>query len=542
MKVWQSVFTVSFLVLSACAPEASSSTSTPQPHLVTAGGLLRTQGDRVPEQYIVVLKDVAPGAPGHAVAEAARALEARHAVKAEKTWGHALRGFMVKASEAKARALAADPAVKYVVEDGLAYPDSVQTGPSWGLDRIDQQDRPASGSYTYTSHGYGVHAYVIDSGIRASHAEFGGRVSLDYTAVNDGNGASDCSGHGTHVAAIIGGATWGVAKGVNLHSVRVFGCTGSAPYSTLIDAVNWVTANHLKPAVVNLSASGGVNPAMDDAVRGSIDAGVTYALSAGNWNGDACSASPSRVAEAITVGATDVNDNRASYSNFGQCVDLFAPGTSITSAWYTNDTAIATMTGTSKATPFAAGAAALFLEFNPTASPELVGHALTGYSSRDQVINPGAGSPNRLLFANPYVHDPLTIVPRHSGQCLDVEGGSTDDWRYLIQYPCHEYSNQRFMLVDMGHGWYMLQAQHSGKCLEVAGGAYDEGTPIIQTSCHGGSSQQFLFLPTGDGFYNIRTQHSWQCLDIHGGSHAPGEGLYQYLCNGGPNQEFKFNF
>jgi subtilisin family serine protease len=246
-----------------------------------------------------------------------------------------------------------------------------------------------------------VHAYVIDTGIRATHTDFGGRVSLDYTGVNDGNGASDCNGHGTHVAGTIGGATWGVAKGVRLHSVRVFGCSGGAPWSTIIGAVDWVTANHLKPAVVNMSLGGSANQAVDDAISNSVAAGIVYAVAAGNGSGsDACGTSPARARAALTVGSTDSTDRRSSFSNIGSCIDLFAPGGGITSDWYTSDTATASLSGTSMATPHVAGSAALFLGATPSATPAQVANVLINNSTGGRVIDAGTGSPNRLLYTN----------------------------------------------------------------------------------------------------------------------------------------------
>jgi len=244
-------------------------------------------------QYIVVLR---PSAAAQDVQVVSKEVSARYRGRAGATFRHALRGFVVNMQEEDARALAADPQVAYVEEDGWARPVYFQSGAPWDLDRVDQRGLPLNGLYQYSTLGRWVNVYVVDTGIRATHSELNGRVWLDYSAVNDGNGASDCNGHGTHVAGTIGGATWGMAKGVTLHSVRVFNCAADpAAWSTIIAAVDWITANHIKPAVVNMSLAGGASQAIDDAVTNSIAAGVVYVVAAGNdFGADACNVSPAR--------------------------------------------------------------------------------------------------------------------------------------------------------------------------------------------------------------------------------------------------------
>ncbi|SEU36072.1 S8 family serine peptidase [Stigmatella erecta] len=542
MGLRQRLSGLALLALGACvSPESGPSSLEPTVRLVTSRGLLRTGGEWVPGQYIVVLREPLASPRPVDVEEEARVFAARHGVRVERTYTHALRGFLVKASEAQAQQLAAEPSVKYVVEDGLATPDAVQTAPSWGLDRIGQQNLPFNGAYTHTFTGKGVHAYVIDTGIRATHAEFGGRVSLDYTGVQDGHGAGDCQGHGSHVAGILGGTTWGVAKEVSLHSVRVFGCAGGAPWSTVLGAVDWVTAHHLKPAVATLSLSGGANQAVDDAVRNSIAAGIVYAVSAGNQNTNACAVSPARLAEALTVGATDREDRRAPFSNQGPCLDLFAPGVGIVSAGPGGDTDTHSLGGTSMASAHVAGAAALFLEFNPTAEPYLVAQALTGYASVDKVLQPGRGSPNRLLFTNPHLTTPFEIIARHSAQCLEVVGGSAEAGAGLMQTVCHMGPSQRFRVEPVSPGAYRIVAQHSGQCLEAASGPPEAPDALLQQPCHTGGTQRFGLSAVNGGFYRITAQPSGQCLDIGGGPAAPGNPLVQAPCHDGPSQQFKLN-
>ena len=317
-------------------------------------------------------------------------------------YGSALTGFAARMGESAAKRLAADPAVSYVEQDQVVTLQDTQSGATWGLDRIDQRSLPLSTTYTYPSTASGVHAYVIDTGILTTHSQFGGRATSGYDFVDNDSNATDCNGHGTHVSGTIGGSTYGVAKGVQLVGVRVLNCSGSGTTAGVVAGINWVTSNAIKPAVANMSL-GGASTTLDNAVASSVASGVTYGVAAGNGNAlgvrqNACNYSPARVATAITVGATQSTDAAASFSNYGTCVDILAPGVSITSAWYSSTTATNTISGTSMATPHVVGAAALVLAANPAYTPPQVASALTTSATSGVVTNTGTGTPNRLLY------------------------------------------------------------------------------------------------------------------------------------------------
>ncbi len=342
-------------------------------------------------RYIVVFKDgVGPDAAEQAMGRLAGG-QVLHRYTA------ALNGFAAELPEQAIQGLLHNPNVAYIEVDQVVTIDATQSPATWGLDRIDQRALPLSNSYTYNYTGSGVTAYIIDTGILISHTEFGTRASVGFDAYG-GNGI-DCNGHGTHVAGTVGGNIYGVAKDVTLKAVRVLDCAGSGTTTGVIAGVDWVTANHTTgAAVANMSLGGGLSTALDTAVANSIADGVTYAIAAGNSNRDACKFSPARVPAAITVGATTNTDARASYSNYGACLDIFAPGSSITSAWYTSTTSTNTISGTSMATPHVAGAAALYKEKFPGATPQQVRDALVNNSTLGIIINEGRNSPDKLLY------------------------------------------------------------------------------------------------------------------------------------------------
>ena len=350
----------------------------------------------IPNHYIVVLRDGGP--------QLSSALATAAGAKVTYSYEAALKGFAAEMTPDAAAQLARDPRVKYVEQDQVMRASATQTGATWGIDRIDQRARPTDGSFTYGSTGSGVTAYIIDTGILFSHSEFGGRAVTGVDEVTSGGSAQDCNGHGTHVSGTVGGATYGVAKGVSLVAVRVLDCSGSGSTSGVIAGVNWVAANHRSPAVANMSLGGGASTALDDAVRNAIASGVTFGIAAGNGNfigiaQDACKTSPARVAEAITVGATTNTDAKTSWSNYGNCVDIFAPGNNITSSWYTSNTATNTISGTSMATPHVVGVAAQYLALNPTATPAQVASAISANSTKG-IVTSSKTTNNNLLFTN----------------------------------------------------------------------------------------------------------------------------------------------
>jgi subtilisin family serine protease len=364
-------------------------------------------------QYIVLFKPDTPN-PAALAAQLARSGSG----EVLQTYTRAVRGFAARLPAAAALALTRNPNVVHVEQDAtvslseaLQEPPLVQSGAPWGLDRVDQVSLPLDSLYRYRYTGQGVYAFVVDTGIRADHVDFGGRLVAGATAIADGQGTNDCNGHGTHVAGTVGGATFGVAKGVTLVPVRVLDCAGSGSLSGVIAGIDWVAGQTaLRPAVANLSLGSARSTSVNAAVAGAVAQGVTMVVAAGNSGADACNYSPASEPSAITVGATTSTDSRASYSNYGKCLDLFAPGSAVASAWPSTAWAVNTLSGTSMASPHVAGAAALALAARPAMTPQEVTQFLIAQASSGKVVSAGRQSPNRLLYAAAVPAEPLDVT------------------------------------------------------------------------------------------------------------------------------------
>ena len=350
----------------------------------------------VPDSYVVVLKD---SVTRSGVSAQATTLASRFGGQMGRTYDSALNGFSVHMSADQARKLAADPSVAYVQQNQRFHLNETQKNvPSWGIDRIDQHNPPMHQTYTPVGDGAKVTAFVIDTGVRVTHKTFGGRASGGFDAIDNDNTPQDGNGHGTHVAGTIGGKEYGVAKAVKIVPVRVLDNEGSGTTEQVVAGIDWVVKHHSGPSVANMSLGGPVDQVLDDAVRNAIKSGVTFALAAGNDGQSALLQSPARVSAAITVAASDIDDNQAEFSNYGKAIDLFAPGVDITSSWNDSDTGSNSISGTSMASPHVAGAAALYLGLHPSATPAEVSAALVKASTPGKIKNPGTNTVNKLLY------------------------------------------------------------------------------------------------------------------------------------------------
>lgn len=448
-------------------------------------------------RYIVVYKAGATqqGVAGKAVADVSASLEQQYGGRVAITYQYAIQGAAIDLPAGAADAMRADSRVAYVEPDQPGSIVATEPNATWGLDRIDQRNLPLDASYTYPDQaGTGVHAYVIDSGVFAAHPEFaaaggGSRVIPGVDFQDNDADPDDCNGHGTHVAGTIGSATYGVAKNVTIHSIRVVDCGGFGVASTAIQAVDYVTHNHISPAVANMSLRYGFTQALNDAVTNSIASGVTYAIAAANDFQDACLTSPGSTPNAITVGATDITDTRASFSDFGTCVDLFAPGVDILSTWIqpalTNH-----LSGTSMASPHVAGAAALYLGANPSATPAAVATAIINQATPNVVVDPGTGSPNRFLFTGQTTpptpcanlcSNPTRITINGSYQSGNIGTGATcfETTSPVHGGNCGNMKSPRTLSLNgttmpcNNQNWFTLPAaRNGGYCVQTTAGDY----------------------------------------------------------------------
>jgi subtilisin family serine protease len=453
----------------------------------------------IKDSYIVVLKN----ATKSTVSAKSTSLTKTYGGTVTRTYKSAIQGYAAHMTEAQAKKLAASPDVKLVAQNKrYSTSDTQLNTPSWGLDRLDQIFAPLNKRYTYPNTASNVHAYVIDTGIRVTHSEFGGRATSGYDFVDNDANADDCDGHGTHVAGTIGGANYGVAKSVQLVAVRVLNCEGSGDTAGVVAGIDWVTAHAVKPAVANMSLGSDLDTVLDMALNNSINAGISYAVAAGNDSADACDSSPAHVSNAITVGASDQLDFRATFSNWGGCVDIFAPGDAIPSAWNTSDTATNTISGTSMASPHVAGAAALALSANPTWTPTQVRNFLVYGGTRRVVRNVAAyaGTTDVMLRVgvNP-VPQVTGLRSLTNGKNISVGSNGLQPIKPLSA-PQTMGDQEKFTTLAQGDGYYSFASWVNGKNISATNGGAGS---LIANAGTVTDAEKFKPVLNGDGTVSL---------------------------------------
>lgn len=521
-------------------------------------------------QYIVVLKDSAANLSAQGL-EASSLIAQQFGLDPQglsvlQLYSATINGFAARLSDENLRILRTDPRVKYVEQDAIAEGSATtQTNPTWGLDRTDQRTRPLNGSYTYNNDASTVTAYIIDSGIETTHPEFGGRAVWGNNFTGDGIN-TDCHGHGTHTSGTVGSNSYGVAKGVKLVAVKVLNCNNYGPWSSILAGIDWAASNRRGPAVANISITGSYSQATNDTVIAAINSGLTVVTAAGNNSANACNYSPASTSQAITVGNVDRYDARRSSSNYGSCVDIFAPGTDITSTFKGGTTA--THTGTSMASPHVAGVAAQYLAAFPQATPAEVQAAILSNSTANVLTNLGTGSPNRMLYGllpgtdisldptpteptptepaptgpvvttSPVSGNIYKLVNRRSGLILSAPNSNTAG-QQLVQLADNGSSYQRWMLTKDSAGAYIFKSQGSGLAMDVNGGSLSNGAKIIQWTVNNASNQKWNITATDSGFVKLTSVSSGKVVGVLNASVASGAGIVQWDYGTGQNDQWQ---